>query len=112
MYQKHSGSGYLVVIDGIERKTLAYGEKTLMTEFVLRKGATLPRHAHYHEQTGYLLKGRIRLSVGTEEYDVSQGDSWSIPSGVEHSAEIVEDSHAVEVFAPVREDYLPTKTKI
>ncbi|MBU2499149.1 MAG: cupin domain-containing protein [Proteobacteria bacterium] len=71
----------------------------------------LPRHAHPHEQTGYLVKGRIRLSIAAEEYDVRPGDSWSIPSGIEHGAEIVEDSQAVEVFSPVREDYLPTKTR-
>jgi quercetin dioxygenase-like cupin family protein len=53
------------------------------------------------------VKGRIRLSIGTEEYDVRPGDSWCIPDGVEHGARIVEDSVAVEVFSPVREDYLP-----
>jgi len=31
----------------------------------------------------------------------------SIPGGVEHGAEVLEDSVAVEVFSPVREDYLP-----
>ena len=35
------------------------------------------------------------------------GDSWCIGGDVEHGAEILEDSVAVEVFSPVREDYLP-----
>ena len=42
-----------------------------------------------------------------EEKDLMAGDSWCIPSGVEHGAEILEDSVAIEVFSPVREDYLP-----
>ncbi|MEW6172913.1 MAG: cupin domain-containing protein [Bacillota bacterium] len=107
MFEKHSESGYGLVLDGIEQKTLVYGAKTLMAEFLLRKGSTLPRHAHPHEQTGYLVKGRIRLSIGAEEYEVQPGDSWCIPGGVEHGAEIMEDSVAIEVFSPVREDYLP-----
>jgi len=107
MFEKHSESGYLVALEGIDQKTLVYGKKTLMTEFLLRKGSTLPRHAHPHEQTGYLVKGRIRLSIGKEEYDAQPGDSWCIPSGVEHGAEILDDSVAIEVFSPVREDYLP-----
>jgi len=78
-----------------------------MTEFLLKKGNRLPRHSHLHEQTGYLVKGRIRLSIELEENDVRPGDSWCIPSGVEHGAEILEDSVAIEVFSPVREDYLP-----
>lgn len=109
MFQKHSQSGYATALKGIEQKTLVYGERTLMAEFVLKKGSTLPRHSHPHEQTGYLVKGRIRLSVGTEDYDARPGDSWCIPSDVEHGAEIMEDSVGLEVFSPVREDYLPNK---
>jgi len=109
MFQKHVESGYTRAVPGIEQKTLVYGERTLMTEFLLKKGSRLPRHSHPHEQTGYLLKGRIRLSIGPEENDVESRDSWCIPSGIEHGAEIVEDSVAVEVFSPVREEFLPKK---
>ena len=107
MFQKHSQTGYTLAVEGIEQKTLVYGEKTLMTEFVLKKGSTLPCHGHPHEQTGYLVNGHIRLSIGTEDYDVKPGDSWCIPSGLENGAKVIEDSVAVEVFSPVREDYLP-----
>jgi quercetin dioxygenase-like cupin family protein len=107
MFEKHSESGYRPAIRGIELKTRVYGEKTLMAEFLLNKDSTLPRHAHPQEQTGYLVKGRIRLSIGTEQCDVQAGDAWCIPGGVEHGAEIMEDSIAIEVFSPVREDYLP-----
>ena len=107
MFRKHDDSGYSLPIPGIEQKTLVYGEKTLMTEFLLKKGSILPLHTHPHEQTGYLVKGRIRLSIDSKEYDAKPGDSWCIPGGVEHGAAIVEDAVAVEVFSPVREDYLP-----
>ena len=107
MFQKHGKDGYIPAIEGIEMKTTVYGEKTLMTEFLLKGGHVLPRHTHPHEQTGYLISGRIRLSIGTEEHDALPGDSWCIGGGVEHGAEILEDSVAVEVFSPVREDYLP-----
>ena len=107
MFEKRSDRGYRPALDGIERKTLVHGQKTLMTEFRLRKGAVLPRHSHPHEQTGYLVKGRIRLLIGTEEYEAQVGDSWCIPGGVEHGADILEDSVAIEVFSPVRDDYVP-----
>ena len=107
MFERHSENGYHLALMGIEQKTLVYGEKTLMTEFLLKKGSSLPRHSHPHEQTGYLVKGKIRLSIGAEEFEAHPGDSWCIPGGVEHGAEIIEDSVAIEVFSPVREDYLP-----
>ena len=107
MFQKHTEEGYTLAVAGIEMKTLVHGERTLMTEFLLKKGSRLPHHSHPHEQTGYLLTGRMRLAIGPEANDVMPGDSWCIPSGVEHGAEILEDSVAVEVFSPVREDYVP-----
>ncbi len=107
MFERHSAGGYHPAIKGIDMKTLVYGEKTLMAEFRLQKGSVLPRHSHPHEQTGYLVKGRIRFSIGAEECDAQAGDTWCIPGGVDHGAEIIEDSVAIEVFSPVREDYLP-----
>ncbi len=107
MFEKHDGTGYKAALPGIRMKTLCYGTRTLMTEFVLKQGSILPLHSHPHEQTGYLVQGHIRLRIGTQEHDVTAGDSWCIPGGQEHGAATVEDSIAVEVFAPVREDYLP-----
>ncbi len=107
MFQHHTQTGYEPALEGILRKTLAYGQNTLMTEFVLKKGSALPKHAHPHEQTGYLVSGRIRLLIGTKEYDTQPGDSWCIPGDAEHCAVALEDSVAIEVFSPRREDYSP-----
>ena len=109
MFCKRSDNGYKQALDGIKLKTLAYGSKTLLAEFRLEKGSQLPRHAHPHEQTGYLVSGRIRLSIGEASFEAEPGDSWCIPGNVEHQAEILENSVAVEVFSPVREDYLPDR---
>jgi quercetin dioxygenase-like cupin family protein len=105
MFEKQSDKGYRPVLDKIERKTRVHGEKTLMTEFRLGKGAVLPRPSDPHEQTSYSVRGRIWLSIGTDKYDAQGPDSWCIPGGVEHGADILEDSVAVEVFSPVWDDY-------
>lgn len=107
MFNKHDNAGYFSPLDGIQQKTLVYGEKTLMTEFKLKKNSTLPLHKHPYEQTGYLIAGRILLTIGSKKYECSPGDSWCIPFNVEHSAFIIEDSIAIEIFSPVRKDYLP-----
>jgi N-acetylglutamate synthase-like GNAT family acetyltransferase/quercetin dioxygenase-like cupin family protein len=107
MFYKIDKNGYTEVIKGIKMKTLVYGEKSLLTELQLGKGSLLPSHSHPHEQTGYLISGRIRLTIGGEAVEMEPGDSWSVPGDVAHSAEILENSVAIEVFSPVREDYLP-----
>ena len=107
MFTGQNPSGYLTPLPGIRQKTLVYGEKTLMTEFRLQGGSILPRHAHPHEQTGYLVAGHLRLFIGDGAHDVRPGGGWCIPGGVMHGAEAIEDSVAVEVFSPVREEYIP-----
>ena len=104
----HAGDGgYIDALPGIRRKTLAYGGATLLTEFRLEAGAVLPVHDHPQEQTGCLVAGRLRLTIGDETRDMSPGDAWSIPGGVAHGGVALEDAAAVEVFSPVRKDYLP-----
>ena len=107
MFYKRQNDGYKEAIEGILQKTLVYGDETLLTEFKLSKGSLLPKHKHPQEQTGYLVSGRILLSIGDERFEAEAGDSWSIPGDVEHGAVILEDSVAVEIFSPVRADYLP-----
>ena len=107
MFAEHNEIGYLRVLDKIERKTLVYGNQTLMCEFRLQQGANLPAHSHPHEQTGYLVSGSMRLTIGTECRLLAPGDSWCIASDVPHFAEALTDCVAVEVFSPMREDYLP-----
>ena len=107
MFQKKSTEGYKPAIDKIEMKTLVHGKKTLMVEFRMKKGALLPLHSHPHEQTGYLVSGNINLTIGNETFDVKPGDSWCIAGDIVHHAVILEDTVAIEVFSPVREDYLP-----
>jgi Uncharacterized conserved protein, contains double-stranded beta-helix domain len=104
---KASPAGYIEAAAGIRRKTLVWGENALLTEFKLTGGNILPAHQHPEEQVGYLVSGHIILTIGSEKFDTHPGDSWAIPGNVQHSAEIIADSVAIEVFAPVRKDYLP-----
>jgi quercetin dioxygenase-like cupin family protein len=109
LFYKVNESGYKQVLPGIRLKTLVYGEKTLLAEFSMEANAVLPRHSHSYEQTGYLVQGSIRLTIGPQTFEAGPGDSWCIPSNMDHSAEILENSVAIEVFSPLREDYLPGK---
>ena len=107
MFQAQNDDGFNQVLDGIKLKTLVYGDKTMMTEFRLEKGSVLPLHSHPHEQTGYLVAGHLKLFIGDQHFDVRAGDSWCIAGDTQHRAEILENSVAIEVFSPLREDYLP-----
>jgi len=64
-------------------------------------------HKHPHEQTGIMISGRMLFSVDDKQLEVAAGDSWCVPGDSEHSVITLEDSVVVEVFSPVRQDYLP-----
>ncbi len=105
MFYKNQDTGFQPIINGIKIKTLVYGGNMLLSEFHMEKGSVLPVHSHPQEQTGRLLKGRIILSIGKEKMEMAPGDCWSVPGNMEHGAAIPEESIAIEVFSPVREDY-------
>ena len=107
MFYKRDDAGYRQAVKGVTMKTLVHGENTLCTEFHLEAGHVLPMHAHDQEQTGYLVSGSILLTIGEEAFTVEPGDSWCIPGNVIHGARVRSDAVAIEVFAPVRKDYLP-----
>ena len=106
MFGIASVNGYKEIINGISIKTLSCGENSLIVEFLLKKGSSLPEHKHINEQIGYLVKGSIRLFIDEKSKVLHPGDSWTILSNVNHRAEILEDSVAIEVFSPRREDYI------
>ena len=107
MFRKKDTAESRQLAEGVELTTLVYGEKTLMSQFKIAKGSRVPAHSHPHEQTGIMISGRLRFNVDGEIFEAETGDSWCLPGGVEHSAEALEGSVIVEVFSPVREDYLP-----
>ena len=107
MFRKKDTADSRQLIEGVELSTLVHGDKTLMGQFKIAKGSAIPAHSHPHEQTGIMISGKLCWNVDGEIIETVAGDSWCLPGGLEHSAEALEDSMIIEVFSPVREDYLP-----
>lgn len=108
MITRQSASGYREVAAGVTMKYQVHGVNTMMVRFRLAAHSNLPLHSHPHEQTGFLVSGLLRFTINGKTSTLAPGASWCILGGVEHSAEALEDCEVVEVFAPIREEYLPT----
>lgn len=109
MFTKNNSRDFRPLIEGVTMRPLAFEEKTLLCEFKLEKGSALPAHDHPYEQTGYLISGKMNFRIGEKWHLTEPGDSWSIPENVEHQVEVLEDAVVLELFSPIREDYLPEK---
>lgn len=78
----------------------------MVTKMNYKKGDFAPTHAHPNEQSGYVISGKYRITIdGKEEY-LNPGDSYAIPENVPHSMEVIEAGEVIDVFTPVRQDYL------
>lgn len=106
MFRKKSDLTFRKLIDGVQLGTMVHGKKTLMGRFKLTKGSALPLHHHIYEQTGFLISGHIVITIDGTDHEAMPGDSWCIGADVPHSARAMDDSQVLEVFSPVREDYL------
>jgi quercetin dioxygenase-like cupin family protein len=93
------------MLPGLARRTLVSDDRLMICRFDLEKGVEIPGHSHPQDQAGYVVSGRIRVSVNGMSHDLGPGDSYSAPSGAVHSALALEMSVVVDTFSPPREDY-------
>jgi len=94
------------VAEGIYRETLAHGASLMVVRFTFRKGASVPRHRHPHEQSSYIVQGCLRYTIEDREVVLRPGDSLVVPANAEHSAVALEDTVDLNSFTPLRTDYL------
>lgn len=91
---------------GVSLDSLAVGEKSMVTKMNYVVGNYATEHTHPHEQCGYVISGKYRLTVEGQVFELTAGDSYAIPGNVPHSFLVIEGGEVVDVFTPAREDYL------
>lgn len=91
--------------DKISRRYI-YGEKIMLVLFDLKKGAIVPEHHHESEQVTYIIKGKVKVFSEGKEFVVAKGEVLVIPSNTPHRFEALEDTFDIDVFSPLRQDWL------
>ncbi len=93
------------VTELLSRKIVT-GEREMLAQVYLKAGCVVPMHAHESEQMTYILQGALKFLVGGEEFTVREGEVLHIPSRIEHQAEALDDTFSLDVFSPIRRDWL------
>jgi quercetin dioxygenase-like cupin family protein len=86
-------------------RQVLHGDSMTVARLELLKGAVVPRHHHPNEQISMVTEGALRFNLAGEEIIVRPGEMLQIPGNVPHSVLALEDSVAVDIFSPVREDW-------
>lgn len=95
-----------VVNEGVKRKIMGYDDKIMLVKVDFAEGGIGYKHKHYHSQVTYVEGGEFEFSIGDETKIVKGGDSVYIPPNVLHGAICKKAGILIDVFSPIREDFM------
>jgi len=93
------------ITEMMSQKVIA-GQREMLAQIYLKRGALIPLHEHESEQMTYILQGSLRFHVAGEEVIVREGEVLHIPAGVPHQAEALEDTFELDIFSPIRNEWV------
>ena len=91
---------------GVSRKILAYGGSLMSVEVSFKKGAIGSMHSHPHEQISVVLSGKFEYNEDGKKTVLKKGDSYYVKGGVPHGVLALEEGVLLDIFTPIREDFL------
>ena len=95
--------------EGVRRKIMAYDERLMVVKVEFQSGGIGPLHQHYHTQITHVESGVFQVEIGDEKKLLSAGDAFYIPPNVMHGAVCIEAGVLIDVFSPMREDFITDK---
>lgn len=96
---------------GVTRRILAYTDGLMCVENAFEAGAVGALHSHPHTQITYVVSGKFEFTIGDETRVVTTGDTLLKENGVVHGCTCLEAGKLLDIFNPMREDFLPQGDK-
>ncbi len=94
---------------GVKRKIMAYDERLMVVKVAFDKGGVGSLHEHPHTQITHVESGLFEVEIGEEKKTLKGGDAFYIPPNVMHGAVCLESGILIDVFSPMREDFIENK---
>lgn len=95
-----------IVGEGLVRQLLGYDQTLMVVRVAFDEGAEGYVHAHEHAQVSYVESGEFDVMVNGVEKRLGPGDSFYIRPNLDHGAVCRKAGVLLDVFSPVREDFL------
>jgi len=95
--------------DGVKRQIMGFDKNIMMVRAAFEKGAVGKLHKHFHSQTTYVASGKFEVEIDGKKKILSIGDGFYIPPDLMHGAVCLEAGILIDVFSPLREDFLEKK---
>ncbi len=94
---------------GVKRKIMAWDDRLMVVKVQFDKGGIGSLHQHYHSQITHVESGIFEVEIGAEKKVLTAGDAFYIPPNVMHGAVCLEAGVLIDVFSPMREDFIESK---
>jgi quercetin dioxygenase-like cupin family protein len=91
---------------GVKRKIMAYDDRLMVVKVSFDKGGVGSLHQHPHSQITHIESGIFEVEIGEEKRILTAGDAFYIPPNVLHGAVCLETGVLIDVFSPMREDFV------
>ncbi|MFT4031551.1 MAG: cupin domain-containing protein [Siphonobacter sp.] len=91
---------------GLRRKVLSYDDNLMMVLVEFESGGVGAIHNHPHSQMSYIESGVFEITIGEEVKILQKGDVYYAPPYILHGALCLEAGILVDVFTPMREDFV------
>ena len=92
---------------GVTRQVIADHPDLMVVKFsFLATGAEGKLHHHPHIQSTFVQSGRFEFSIDGQKTQVGPGDSFVIPTNIEHGCVCLEPGTLIDSFTPRRDDFL------
>lgn len=108
VFVKSSDSPATPTGPGVTRQVLGYDPQLMMVRFTFEQGAVGTLHHHPHRQVSYIEAGRFEVTIGGEQTVLTRGDCYFVPPEAVHGVVALEPGSLVDVFAPMRDDFVST----
>jgi len=95
-----------VVGEGLKRKIMGYDDKIMLVKVHFEEGAVGQLHEHHHSQVTYVESGSFDVTIDGNTTNLKGGDSFYIPPHATHGALCKEAGVLIDVFSPIREDFM------
>ncbi|NGF55599.1 cupin domain-containing protein [Parapedobacter sp. SGR-10] len=95
--------------NGIKRQVYGYDETIMLVKADFETGAVGELHSHFHAQVTYVESGKFKMTIDGVDQIISKGDGYYVPPHAVHGCICLEAGMLIDVFSPLREDFLPKK---
>lgn len=94
------------VAEGVKRKIMTYDANLMMVKVAFATGGIGAGHQHVHTQMSYVESGAFAITIADETKVLRAGDAYYIAPNIWHGAVCTEAGMLVDVFTPMRTDFI------